>query len=53
MYDIISSIIGHEWISNYSGEQQYIYYICCAVIPILVVVLVDVIRDIFSAIIRG
>lgn len=53
MYDIISGIIGHEWVSNYSGEQQYIYYICCAMIPLLTVVFVDFIKDIFSGFFRG
>lgn len=53
MYDIISGIIGHEWISNYSGEQQYIYYVCCTMIPLLTVVFVDFIKDIFSRFFRG
>lgn len=53
MYEVISSIIDHEWISNYSGEQQYIYYICCALIPLFVVVIVDLIRDIFGGFFRG
>ncbi len=53
MYDIISGIIGHEWVSNYSGEQQYIYYICCAMIPLLTVVFIDFIKDIFSGFFRG
>lgn len=53
MYDLISNIINHEWISNYSGEQQYIYYICCAMIPLLTVVFIDFIKDIFSGFFRG
>lgn len=53
MYEVIETIIGHEWISNYSGDQQYIYYICCAMIPILSVVFIDIIRDIFSSFLRG
>lgn len=53
MYDLISSIISHEYISNYSGEQQYIYYICGALICLLVVVFVDFIKDIFSGFFRG
>lgn len=52
MYDIISNIIDHEWISNYSGEQQYIYYIACALIIILTVTVIDLfyrlIRSIFN-----
>ena len=53
MYDIIEQIIGHEWVSNYSGDQQYIYYIVGAVIALLVVVIVDLIRDIFCGFFRG
>lgn len=53
MYDIIQQIIDHAWVSNYNGDQQYIYYICCAMIPLLAVVLIDIIRDIFSSFLRG
>lgn len=53
MYDLISSIINHEYVSNYSGEQQYIYYVCCAMIPLLTVVFIDFIKDIFSGFFRG
>ena len=53
MYDIIEQIIGHEWVSNYSGDQQYIYYIVGAVIALLVVVIVDLIKDIFCGFFRG
>lgn len=53
MYDIVSGIIGHEWLSNYAGEQQYIYYICSALILVLTVVFVDFIKDIFSGFFRG
>lgn len=53
MYDIISGIIDHSWQSNYSGEQQYIYYIAGALICLLVVLIVDFIKDIFSGFFRG
>lgn len=53
MYDVISSIIDHSWVSNYSGDQQYIYYIVGAVICLLVVVIVDFVRDIFCGFFRG
>ena len=53
MYDIISQIIGHTWQSNYTSDQQYIYYVCCALIPILAVVIIDFIKDIFSGFFRG
>lgn len=48
MYDIISDIIGHEWVSNYSGDQQYIYYIAGAIIIILTVVFIDLVYRVFS-----
>ena len=53
MYEVIQSIIDHEWVSNYGGDQQYIYYIMCALIPTLSVVIIDIIRDIFSSFTRG
>lgn len=53
MYDLINDIISHSWSSNYSNEQQYIYYICGALILLLTVMFVDVIRDIIRGFIRG
>lgn len=53
MYDIVNGIISHSWSSNYSNEQQYIYYICGALIVVLTVVFVDIIRDIFRGFTRG
>lgn len=53
MYNIIEEIISHEWISNYGGDQQYIYYIVGAVVCLFVVVFIDLIRDIFSGFFRG
>lgn len=50
MYDIIMGIIGHAYVS---GEPQYVYYICGALICILTVVFVDFIKDIFSGFFRG
>lgn len=48
MYDIISEIIDHSWITQGAGEQQYIYYIAGALIILLTVVLVDLIYRTFS-----
>ena len=48
MYDIIKNIIDHEWVSNYSGDQQYIYYIAGALIIILSCVFIDLIYRVFS-----
>lgn len=53
MYDVIEAIIGHTWQSNYTSDQQYIYYICGTVLVILLVVFIDVIKQIFSRFTRG
>lgn len=52
MYDIIFEMIGHTWQSNYTSDQQYIFYICGALICILTVAFVDIIKIGFSAITR-
>lgn len=41
MYDIIEAIIGHAWQSNYTSDQQYIYYICGAMILVMFTVILD------------
>lgn len=48
MYEIIEAIIDHQWISNYSGDQQYIYYIVASVIIILLCVIIDLVYRVFS-----
>ena len=47
MYDLISSIIDHSW-STGSSEQQYIYYICGALIVIMFMVITDLVYRVFS-----
>lgn len=47
MYDIIQGIIDHSWISQGAGDQQYIYYICGALIIILTCVFVDLVYRVF------
>lgn len=47
MYDIISQIISHSWISQNAGEQQYVYYICGALIILLTIVFIDLIYRVF------
>lgn len=42
MYDIISGVIDHSWTTN-SSEQQIVYYICGALIVVMVTVVVDLI----------
>ena len=48
MYDIIETIINHTWITTNAGAQQYIYYICGALIIVTFVVVIDLIYRIFS-----
>ena len=48
MYEIIQNIIGHVWNTQYSGDQQYIYYICGALIIIFSIVIIDLVYRIFS-----
>lgn len=48
MYDIISQIIDHSWITQNAGDQQYIYYISGALICILTVTFIDLLYRIFG-----
>lgn len=52
MYDIIYDIIGHSWTTG-TSEQQYIYYICGALICLFSVIFVDMIRGIFRSFTHG
>lgn len=52
MYDIISNIINHSWVSNYNGDQSYIYYIVSAVIVIFLVFLFDSMFSFFRSLTR-
>lgn len=45
MYDLISSIINHTWLTQNAGEQQYVYYISGAVILLTVVFLFDLMKS--------
>ena len=47
MYDLIDSIISHNWTTG-GSDQQYIYYICGALIIVLTVVFVDMVYRVFS-----
>lgn len=54
MYSIIENIIGHSWSSNYSSDQQYIYYCCITLIIITFCILVDLVyRMVHSITHRG
>lgn len=52
MYEIISQIISHDWQTNYSGDQQYIYYIAGALIVVLTVAFVDLVKITFQQFLR-
>ena len=52
MYDLIEALINHNWVSNYSGDQQYIYYICGTVIIVLTVVIIDLVYRLFRSILK-
>lgn len=52
MYDIIKGIINHSWITTNAGDQQYIYYICGAMILIMFTVLLDLTYRVFRRIWR-
>ena len=54
MYSIVEQIINHVYQGPTTyGDQQYIYYICAALIPLFAVVFIDCIRDIFRGFFRG
>lgn len=46
MYNLINNIISHTWQTN-TTEQQYIYYICGALIIMFSCVVIDLIYRIF------
>lgn len=47
MYDIVSGIIAHSWVTN-ASEQQYVYFTCAALIIVLTAVFIDmVVRILF------
>lgn len=51
MYDIISAIIDHTWVTG-TNEQSTIYYICASLIIILTVVFIDLFRSVIRGFIR-
>lgn len=54
MYDLIKGFIDHTWdTSGYSSsEQGYVYVIAGILGIVFVVVLIDLIRDVFSRFLR-
>lgn len=47
MYDLISGLVDHTYVSG-DSMQQYIIYTCCALIIVLVAVFIDMVYRIFS-----
>lgn len=47
MYDLIANLIDHSWVQG-DSMQQYIVYICGALIMVLVSVFIDLVYRIFS-----
>lgn len=52
MYNLIESLIDHVWQSNYTGDQQYIYYIAGAIIIIITVTFIDLVYRLIRGIFR-
>lgn len=46
MYEIIRQIINHTWVTN-DSMQQYIVYICGALIIVLTAVFIDLVFRVF------
>lgn len=53
MYEVVSNIINHNWVTSSTGDQQYIYYICGTLIVVLTVVFIDRIFEIFRHFTHG
>lgn len=47
MYDVLEVIINHDWLTQNAGAQQYIYYICGVLIPVLTAVFIDLVYRVF------
>lgn len=52
MYDLIYELIDHSYTTG-SSDQQYIYYICGALILILTASILDVLYRVFLHFMRG
>ena len=48
LYEIVRNMIDHTWVTTSQGDQQYIYYICGAIIILVTVVLIDLIYRTFA-----
>jgi hypothetical protein len=48
MYDLISDVINHNWITTGgSGEQTYVYAVACIVLVVLLVKFIDLVESVF------
>lgn len=55
MYDLIYSFINHVWQTGTNqsyGDQPYIYAAAIIITVILTVVIIDLVRDVFSRFLR-
>lgn len=53
MYDLIKGFIDHTWDTSMNANEQYfIYGISCVFAVVFVVVLIDLVRDVFSRFLR-
>lgn len=49
MYDLISDIINHTWITQGgSGDQTYIYAVACIFLVVLIVKFIDLVESVFN-----
>lgn len=53
MYDLISDLINHDYVSNYSGDQQYIYTACVVLIILGTCIILNGIFQFFKNIFGG
>jgi hypothetical protein len=51
MYNLIKQIIDHTMSSNYSYEEQYIYFICGALVVLICLMFFDSLRTLFRRLI--
>ena len=49
MYEVIENLIDHAWQSNYTSDQQYIYYIAGTLIVLLSVFILDLIKCVIDS----
>lgn len=48
IYEIVRRMIDHTWVTTNQGDQQYIYFICGALIILITITLIDLIYRTFA-----